>query len=72
MKKALLIIGIILLAAAALSLIFSALSRYGYYHTLDGSQELYARLGRRTKLFFALGIAFAAAGAACMIVRARL
>ena len=72
MKKALLMIGIILLAAAALSLLLSALNRYGYYHTLDGSQELYSRLGRRMKLFFAIGLTLAAAGAACIIIRTRL
>ena len=69
MKKALLIIGILLIAAAALSLLLAAFYRFGYYHTHDGSQELYSKLMHRMKLFFIVGLALAGLGAACFFIR---
>ena len=72
MKKLLLIVGIVLLAACIFSLLFAALNRFGYYRTLDGSAALYARLHRRMILFFVLGIVFAAVGTGCLIVRSKL
>ena len=72
MKTFLMVVGIVLIAAAVLSLLFAAFSRYGYYHTLDGSHELYERLEARMKLFFVIGLVLAVLGAACLIVRTRL
>lgn len=72
MKKLLLIIGIILIAAGILCLLFALLSRLGYYHMLDGSNELYQRLHRRMVVFTVTGAVLAAAGTACIVVRSRL
>lgn len=69
MKTPLLIIGIILLAAAVLSLLYGALSLYAYRHMLDGSAEHYARLHQRAVCFFVAGGVLASAGAACMVIR---
>ena len=69
MKKALLIIGIVLIVAAVLSLSFSLLNRYVYYHMLDGSTEHYAALRHRMTVFFAVGAAAAVIGVGCIIVR---
>ena len=72
MKKFVLILGIILIAVCVLSLLYAALCLFGYYRVLDGSHELYARLQRRAVVFGALGLALAAAGTVCLILRARL
>ena len=47
MKKMLLIVGIILVIAFVLSLLYAALNLYVYYHALDGSAELYSSLHQR-------------------------
>lgn len=72
MKKALLIIGIILIAACVLSFLYAALNRFGYYHTLDGSAELYRRLHQRMIVFSVVGLVLALIGTGCLIVRTRL
>ncbi len=72
MKKLLLIIGIVLIAAGVLALLFAGLNWFGYYRVLDGSAELYARLHRRTVVFGAAGLVLASLGTACLIIRSRL
>ena len=69
MKTPLLIIGIVVLTAAVLSLLFAALNLHAYRHMLDGSAEHYARLHQRAVLFFVIGGVLAAAGAACFVIR---
>ena len=71
MKKRLLIVGIILIVASVVSLLFAALQLFGYYHVLDGSAALYARLHRRAITFFIAGGALACGAVACLIFRAR-
>ena len=71
MKKLLLAAGIICIIICILSLSFAALNLYGYYHLLDGSADLYISMHHRMKLFSAIGIALAAAGTACLIIRAK-
>ena len=44
MRKALLIIGIIVFVACGIALLMALFYNYGYYHVLDGSTELYKRL----------------------------
>ncbi len=70
MKK-LLIVGIVCLVIGALCLLFALLSRFSYYHVLDGSSELYAALHRRMIVFGAIGLVLAVIGAVCLIVRSR-
>ncbi|MBR4906259.1 MAG: hypothetical protein IKZ44_05325 [Clostridia bacterium] len=71
MKKWLLAIGIVLIVASILSLLFAALQLFGYYHVLDGSATLYARLHRRAIVSFIVGGALAVGAVACLILRAR-
>ena len=68
MKKAILIIGVILIVLCILSLLFAALFLFGYYHVLDGSPEMYANLHRRAILCFVLGIVLAVLGAASIVI----
>ncbi|MBR6789459.1 MAG: hypothetical protein IKM31_01170 [Oscillospiraceae bacterium] len=72
MKKLLLIAGIISLTACVLSLLFSALSWFGYYHLLDGTAELYIRLHRRMIVYFVIGIILAVIGTVCFIIRSKI
>ena len=69
MKKALKVISIILIAAGVLSLLAAVLFRFAYYHTLDASSSHYARLRNRMTVCFVSGMALAAAGAACILIR---
>ncbi len=72
MKKLLLIFGATCLILGVLFLLFGAFSRFGYYHVLDGSSELYNRLHDRMVLGFAAGPVLAALGGVCLIFRARM
>ena len=72
MKKLLLIVGIVIIAAGAVLLLFAALNLFGYCRVLDGSAELYARMHQRATVSFAIGFSFTAAGAACFAVRSRI
>lgn len=71
MKKWLLVIGIILIVATVVSLLFAALQLFGYYHVLDGSAALYARLHQRAIVSFIVGGVLACGAVACLILRAR-
>ena len=72
MKTFLLIVGIIVIIACVLSVLFAALNLYGYYHTHDGSSELYARMQRRAAIFFTVGAVAAAVAVVFLIVRGRM
>ena len=72
MKKMLLIVGIILIIACVLSLLYAALNLYGYYHVLDGSAELYSSLHQRMIIFGLIGIVLAVLGTLCFIFRSKL
>ena len=72
MKKMLLIVGIILIIACVLSLLYAALNLFGYYHVLDGSGELYSRLHQRMIIFGLIGIVLAVLGTLCFIFRSKL
>ena len=71
MKNTLLIIGIIVITACALSLAFSALNLFGYYNVLDGSAQLYARLHNRAVIFGVTGIILGIIGAVLIILRSK-
>ena len=72
MKKMLLIVGIILIIACVLSLLYAALNLFVYYHVLDGSGELYSRLHQRMIIFGLIGIVLAVLGTLCFIFRSKL
>ena len=69
MKQQLLTIGIITLMACVLFFADSALSRYGYYHLMDGSADLYISLHRRMNVSLVVGIVLAVIGVLCMFLR---
>ena len=66
MKNALLVIGIVCIIAGLISLLVAALNRYGYYHVLDGSADLYHRLRMRMRLFLIIGICIEILGVICL------
>ena len=72
MKKLLLIIGVVIILAGVIALIFSALQRYGYYHLLDGDADLYLRLHWRMIISFVIGIVLVAMGAVFLFIRTKL
>lgn len=72
MKIFLLILGIVLIVACVLSILFAALNLFGYYNVKDGSNELYNGLQRRAVIFFIVGAVLAAAAAVCFIIRANI
>ena len=72
MKRLLLIVGMISLIACTLSLLFSALNWFGYYHVHDGTAELLNRLNQRMMIFFVIGIVLAVIGIASLIVRSKI
>lgn len=72
MKTFLLIVSIVMIALAVVSSAYAALNLFGYYHTLDGSHELYERLQKRATTFFVIGIVLAVLGAAGFVIRALL
>ena len=72
MKKALLIIGIVIIVACVVALIMALFFRFSYYHVLDGTQALYDRLHRRMIMSFVTAGVFAVIAALCFIVRAKM
>ena len=71
MKKVLLIVGVVCLIVCVLALAFAALNWFGYYHVMDGSNELYHRLHQRAIVSLIVGVVFALIGAGSLIVRAK-
>lgn len=69
MKTAFLIAGILSASSGACALLLALLFRHTYRHLLDGSAEQYARLRRRSVLFFIIGIALVCAGVLCLLTR---
>ena len=69
MKKLLLIIGILIIIIGVISLLFSALQGYEYYHLLDGDTDMHIGLHRRMIIYFVIGIILVVIGAACIIIR---
>ncbi|MBR5059791.1 MAG: hypothetical protein IKX06_03355 [Clostridia bacterium] len=72
MKKAMLIVGIVLIAACIISLLISAFNSYVYHNVLDGSQELYDKIHQRMIVFLGTGIALAVIGAGCIFLHFKL
>ena len=72
MKKKLLIVGIILIIACVLSLLYAGLNLFVYYHALDGSAELYSSLHQRMIVFGLLGVVLGVLGAVCLIFRSKI
>lgn len=69
MEKTLLVVGIISIIACVLSLLYAALNRFGYYNILDAEADKYKKLHQGMIASFALGVAFAVVGIACLFIR---
>ena len=72
MRKALLIIGIIILIFCVLSLLYGFLNMSAYKNLFDASPEHYRNLHRKMTLFLSLGVSFGVIGAICLIIQSRL
>ena len=72
MKVFLLIAGIVILVACAAAMFLAFLKLYVYYNMLDGSPEHYASLRRSSAVFLTVGVILALAGAACLIIYAKI
>lgn len=68
MKTFFIVAGAACLALGFLALACALFFRFAYYHTHDGSDGLYERLRKRSKIFLFASAAFAASGAACAVV----
>ena len=71
-KKLLLIAGVVIIIAGVITLLFSALQRFGYYHLLDGEADMYVAMRWRMIISFAIGIVLVAMGAVCLIARTKM
>ena len=71
MKNLLLIVGVIVIIACIMALLFAGLNLFGYYHALDGSPDFYARLHRRAIFWGGVGVVLAAVGTACVAIYAK-
>ena len=67
MKKALLIIGIILLAAAGICIGLSIWFHHSAHSFMDGTASLYARLMRQFRTFLFVGLGLSVSGAAALV-----
>ncbi len=72
MRKALLIIGIIVFVACGIALLMALLFNLGYYNVMDGSTELYHRLRSSVTVSLITGIVLALIGTACFIIRSKI
>ena len=72
MKKLLLIAGVVIIIAGVITLLFSALQRFGYYHLLDGEADMYIGLYWRMIISLVIGIVLVAIGAVCLIIRTKM
>ena len=69
MKKALLILGIVMTVIGVLSLIFGAFSFWAYHSVLDGSPSMYQRLKGRAMIFTAAGAVLLTIGVLLLVIR---
>ncbi|MBR6007136.1 MAG: hypothetical protein IK064_05855 [Clostridia bacterium] len=68
MKKMIMIIGVILLIASVVCLLYAVMNRYVFYHVLDASAEKLDMLHHRMVVSLTVGLVLAAAGAACVVI----
>jgi len=72
MHKVLFILGIVCIVIAVIALLYAALQRFAYYHTLDGDSDMYARMHLHMIVSFVIGIVFAIAAVVCFVIRAKM
>ena len=72
MHKVLFILGIVCIVIAVIALLYAALQRFAYYHTLDGDSDMYARMHLHMIVSFVIGIVFAIAAVVCFVIRSKM
>ena len=72
MKKMLLIIGVLVIVACILFLLYGLLNMYGYHNLVDGTAGHYRRMHHRMNISFIVGAALAVIGAVCFVLRSRM
>ena len=72
MHKVLFILGIVCIVVSVLALLYAALQRFAYYHTLDGDSDMYARMHLHMIVSFVIGIVFAIAAVVCFVIRSKM
>ena len=72
MHKVLLILGIVSIVISVIALLYAALQRFAYYHTLDGSSDMYVRMHSHMIISFIICIIFAIAAIACFVIRSKM
>ena len=72
MNKVLFILGIVSIVISVITLLYAALQRFAYYHTLDGDADMYARMHLHMMVSFVIGIVFAIAAVTCFVMRSKI
>ncbi|MBQ9818547.1 MAG: hypothetical protein IJM59_13920 [Proteobacteria bacterium] len=72
MHKVLFILGIASIVIAVIALLYAALQRFAYYHTLDGDSDMYARMHLHMIVSFVISIVFAIAAVVCFVIRSKM
>lgn len=72
MRKLLLIVGVIIIIACILSLLYAMLNFSAYKSLRDGTPEHYERLYKKAITFLVIGIILALIGVFCFIVRYKI
>ena len=68
MRTFLLIVGILIIIASVLSLLYAVLNWHGYNNVIDGSASLYNNLHRKMIKYFIIGIVLALIGTGFIIL----
>lgn len=69
MRKALLILGIVLVILGLASFVASGFFKFAFSHTLDGSEKLYRRLRGKMTRFFWTGVVTEVLGILCLFLK---
>ena len=72
MNKVLFILGIVSIIISVIALLYAALQRFAYYHTLDGDSDMYVRMHHHMSVSFIICIIFAIAAVACFVIRSKM
>ena len=72
MSKVLFILSIICIVISVIALLYAALMHFAYYHTLDGSSDMYVRMHTHMIVSFVIFIVFGIAAIACFVIKAKM
>ena len=72
MKRLFLIIGIVIIIAAVLFLLFALLNMHTYYNLYDGTPAHYRNLHSSMIISFIIGVVLVIIGTVCIIIRNKI